>query len=58
MTPLEGGSGFAVPAKVANADDGAYFAARIDVGDKAKTVTVYLRKNRGQLQVVGIDRTW
>jgi hypothetical protein len=58
LTALEGESGFAVPAAAANRENGAYFAARIDAGDKAKTVTVYLRKSQGQLQVVGIDRTW
>ena len=58
QTPLEGESSFTLPAAVANGENGSYFAARIHAGDKAKTVTVYLRKSQGKLEVVGIDRAW
>jgi hypothetical protein len=38
---------------------GAYFAVDIRAGgEQQKTVTVYLRKNADEVQVVGIDRTW
>lgn len=58
QTPLEGETSFTLPAAVANGENGSYFAARIHAGDKSKTVTVYLRKGQGKLEVVGIDRTW
>jgi hypothetical protein len=57
-TPLEGESSPTVPAAANNGENGSYFAARIHAEDKAKTVTVYLRKNDGRLKVVGLDRTW
>jgi len=58
LTPLQGESGFTLPAAVAHGENGAYFAALIHAEDKAKTVTVYLRKKQDKLEVVGIDRTW
>lgn len=50
--------GFAVPPEVSNSGDGAYFAANIRSEEVAKTVTVYLRKKGGRVEIVGIDRTW
>jgi hypothetical protein len=57
-TPLAGEAGLSLPRSIEQAAEGAYFAADISAGDKQKTVTVYLRKKRGQIQVVGVDRTW
>ena len=57
-TPLAGETGLSVPRAVQDAAEGEYFAANLNAGDKQKTVTVYLRKMAGQLQVVGVDRTW
>jgi hypothetical protein len=55
---LAGETGLSMPDAVLDAAEGEYFAADISAGDKQKTVTVYLRKKGGQIQVVGVDRTW
>jgi hypothetical protein len=47
-----------LPVEVRGAGNGEHFAADIHAGDPAKTVTVYLRKRNGHLEVVGIDRRW
>lgn len=47
-----------LPTEAANAENGSFFASKISAEDKAKTVTVYLRKGIGGMEVVGIDRTW
>ena len=57
-TPIEGATSLDLPREVVEGGEGAYFAARLEGADPAKTVTVYLRKNRAALPVVGIDRTW
>ncbi|MBZ5545145.1 MAG: hypothetical protein LAO07_15940 [Acidobacteriia bacterium] len=57
-TPLAGETGFPLPRSVQEAAEGEYFAADLSAADKQKTVTVYMRKKGGQIQVVGIDRTW
>lgn len=56
--PIAGDSA-ALPAAVASGLAGDYFAAKLlSLDDEAKTVTVYLRKQTGGIEVVGIDRTW
>ena len=57
-SPIEGATGLGLPPEVGEGENGAYFAARIQGADPAKTVTVYLRKSGASLPVVGIDRTW
>ena len=57
-TPLDGETSFALPRQMANATAGEYFAADIHAGDPQKTVPVYLRKQPGHAEVVGIDRSW
>ena len=57
-SPLEGATTALLPGEIESAPTGSYFAAEITGEDKAKTVTVYLRKRSGDIQVVGIDRTW
>jgi hypothetical protein len=51
-SPVANASGPPVPRVEAQ-----YLAADIHAGDPAKTVTVYLRQ-RGPIEVVGIDRKW
>jgi hypothetical protein len=58
LTPLTGETSFALPAAMAGGENGSYFSATIHAEDKAKTVTVYLRKKEGGPEVVGIDRGW
>jgi hypothetical protein len=57
-SPLSGESSLALPRAIESAAPGDYFAADIHAGDAAKRVTVYLRKQAGAAEVVGIDRTW
>jgi hypothetical protein len=57
-TPLGGATGLSLPRAIQEAVEGEYFAADMSAGDKQKTLTVYLRKKAGQMQVVGVDRTW
>ncbi len=57
-TPLPGENSLALPRALDESPTGAYFAVDITAGDQHKTVTVYLRKNAEQVQVVGVDRTW
>ena len=58
-TPLPADTSFRLPGEVENAGNGGYFSAKIHVrSDDHKTVTVYLRKKSGALEVVGIERTW
>lgn len=56
--PLPGGTTFAVPMELRDARPGEYFAADIRADDPKKTVTAYLRRRNGEVEVVGIDRTW
>ncbi len=57
-SPIDGSTGFDLPRAAVDGAEGAYFAARIQGTEPAKTVTVYLRKRGTALRVVGIDRTW
>jgi hypothetical protein len=57
-TPLAGETSLALPKHFLEASTGEYFAADVHAGEKAKTVTVYLRKKPGQVEVVGVERTW
>jgi len=57
-TPLDGETSFTLPQQIESAAAGQYFAADIHAGDPKKMVTVYLRKQPGQVEVVGIDRAW
>lgn len=52
-TPVPGAS-FRIPPVAENG----YVAVEISSAQPKQTVTVYLRKRGGQMQVVGIDRTW
>lgn len=60
--PLAGaGAGFTLPAAIADAPAGSYFAAAITApGEKStsKNVVVYLRKESSGVQVVGVERNW
>jgi hypothetical protein len=55
-TPLPGETGLSLPRAVQAAAEGEYFAAHINAGDTKKTVTVYLLKKGGEIQVVGVER--
>ncbi len=57
-TPLPGETTLTLPRQLQEASSGEYFASDIFGGEKRKSVTVYLRKKAGQVEVVGIDRTW
>ncbi|MGH9814465.1 MAG: hypothetical protein ACRD5F_01505 [Candidatus Acidiferrales bacterium] len=60
--PLDGvPAGFTLPAAIAEAPAGSYFAAAITApGEKSagKNVVVFLRKENTGVQVVGIERNW
>jgi hypothetical protein len=56
--PLAGENSFSLPRAAEDSESGSYFAADIHAGDPGKMVTVYLRKNAGGMEVVGIDRKW
>jgi hypothetical protein len=53
-TVIDGADGFRVPVL----SEGAYLAADIEDGRPDRTVTVYLRKRSGKIEVVGVDRTF
>src|SRR5262249_9069617 len=59
VTPLHGDS-FVIPGDVRDADDGRYFAVRIESSrrSRAMNVVVYLRTRTGSQDVVGIERGW
>ena len=57
-TPLDGASGLQLPSQASAAPAGAYFAAKIQGEDQAKSVSVYARKRSAGFQVVGVERTW
>jgi len=43
---------------VREAADNDYFAVDITRDGTTKSMTVYLRRKKGRLEVVGIDRRW
>jgi hypothetical protein len=59
VTPL-GAESFAVPRDVRDAEDGRYFAVRIESNRRTRemNVTAYLRTRAGKQEVVGIERGW
>ncbi len=57
-TPLPGETALTLPRQLQEASANEYFAADICSGEKRKSVTVYVRKNAGLAEVVGVDRTW
>jgi hypothetical protein len=57
-TPLPEETTLTLPKQTQATDDVQYFAADIHASDKQKTVTVYVRKKAGRIEVVGVDRTW
>ena len=57
-TPVEGASGFSIPSVVQSASENDYFAVDITRDGTTKSMTVYLRKKKGRLEVVGINRRW
>ena len=57
-TTIDGASGMDLPSEAASASAGAYFAAKIQAEESAKTVTVYLRKRASEFQLVGVERGW
>ncbi|PYT28306.1 MAG: hypothetical protein DMG57_15210 [Acidobacteria bacterium] len=56
--PVEGATGFSIPSLVRAAADNDYFAVDITRDGTTKSMTVYLRRKKGRLEVVGIDRRW
>jgi hypothetical protein len=53
------GNSAQLPVEVLRAPDGSYFSASVDSPDEPlKPVSVYLRKQKDQYKVVGIDRSW
>ena len=48
----------AIPPITRDAEVGSYFAARVVADDSSKAVDVYLRRERDELSIVGIDRQW
>jgi len=57
-SPLPGASGLTLPEPVLSAAPGEYFCAQIRGTEPGKTVTVYLRRGREQIEVVGLERAW
>ena len=57
-TPLANENGFSIPRAVEDSESGSYFAADIHAGEPGKMITVYVRKNTGGMEVVGVDRKW
>ncbi len=57
-TALPGRTTVVVPAEAQRARPGAYFAVDVHAGEPAKNVSVYLRKSRERLEVVGLERNW
>ena len=56
---ISGADTFTVPDAIDAADNGSYYAATIrEQVDEGKSVVVYVRRQQGQDQVVGIERTW
>ncbi len=53
-SPISGAKGFTIPPF----GNGGYLSAHIGAERPGQTVTVYLRKQAGKAEVVGIDRTW
>ncbi|MGA2607927.1 MAG: hypothetical protein ABSH01_10795 [Terriglobia bacterium] len=58
LTPIQSAGSLQLPAEALAADEGAYYAVRIQSDDPRKTVTVYLRKRSGVFKVAGAERTW
>ena len=58
MTPILNSVGWQVPPRVGTAPVSSYFAVRIEGEEKGKAVTVYLRKETGELKVVGAEWDW
>lgn len=56
--PLDGQASFTLPRAIQAAAPGECFAAGIRSPDPKKSVTVYVRRETGGVQVVGIERTW
>ena len=56
--PILNSSGWQVPPSVSAALTGSYFAVRIEGEEKGMALTVYLRKDAKDLEVVGIERDW
>jgi hypothetical protein len=53
------GNTFVIPREILDDSPGGYYAAEINRGsDAAKSITVYLRKRTGGLEVAGVDRRW
>ena len=57
-TPLPQETTLKLPTQIQATDDVQYFAADVSGSDKQKTVTVYVRKKAGRVEVVGVDRAW
>jgi len=57
-TPVEGATGFSIPSFVQAAADNDYFAVDITRDGTTKSMTVYLCRKKGRLEVLGIDRRW
>jgi hypothetical protein len=58
-TPIGGkGTTFEVPSIVETGEEGVYVAAKIWAEDPQTSVSVFMRKESGDLKVVGVDRNW
>jgi len=58
FTPIPNTNSFTLPEEIFTAQDGSCFAAVISTGVYQESVTVYLRKESGGIQIAGIDRVW
>lgn len=56
QTPISGASGVGLPQPLRSAAPGSYWAATLKSSTHPKSVTVFLRRDRGEWTVVGIDR--
>jgi hypothetical protein len=57
-TPLAGWEGRTLPAVAGEMGDGAFLMAHIAGNDPEKDIEVYLRKQRGSWEAVGVERGW
>lgn len=58
MSKLESASTLELPGAIFGASGPRYFAAKIHAGEPAKSVTVFVRTDRVQPEVVGVERAW
>jgi hypothetical protein len=54
---IDGTRGTTLPPEIQQATAGSYFAARITLDDEARSVTVFLRRTKAGVDIVGVERT-